>query len=111
MKLENTSQNGTLIVKPSSPRLDAAAAIPFRQQLDTLLNEQTTSLILDLSNVTFVDSSGLGCLINVLKKLGPRASLRLASVHENVMSLFELTRVDRVLSIHPDVDAALASIN
>jgi anti-sigma B factor antagonist len=80
----------------------------LKDYLLTLLDNGTKCLVLDLSEVRFVDSSGLGALLSGLKNAGMR-DIRyiLAGLQPRVQSMFELTRLHRVFEIHPGIDEAL----
>ncbi|HSO67421.1 MAG TPA: STAS domain-containing protein, partial [Desulfatirhabdiaceae bacterium] len=62
---------------------------------------------LDLTYVEFIDSSGLSVLISVLKTLAGKGELLLCSISNTVMSLFKLTRMDRIFKIYDSVEEAL----
>lgn len=80
-------------------------------QFQTRLRELTTPLVvLDLSGVPYMDSSGLGAILNAFvsaQKNGRKVVL--ASVNERILALLQLTKVDTILKIHPDVPTALAN--
>ena len=63
-------------------------------------------VVLDLSRVTFVDSSGLGAIVAAMKMLAPDRRLDLAGLQTNVERVFRLTRMDTVFVIHADAGAA-----
>jgi anti-anti-sigma factor len=72
-----------------------------------LRDAATTTTIVDLSGVPYVDSAGLGVLVNSYvshQRNGRR--LILAGVPERVMSLLKMTRVDQIFEMHADTDAA-----
>lgn len=95
-----------LVIAPQFDRLDAMVAAEFRREVvQHLVNQRC--VVLDLSQVTFVDSSGLASLVSVLKALPEGATLRLARVHANVHSLLRLTRLLKVFSTFPTVPEAL----
>jgi anti-sigma B factor antagonist len=86
----------------SSPRLRDAAV---RQLL-----AGDREVVLDLTGVEFIDSTGLGVIVAVLKRartLG--ADLRLVIGRQRVLAPFRITGVDALLPIHDDLDAALAA--
>jgi anti-sigma B factor antagonist len=63
-----------------------------------------THIVVDLGQVTFIDSSGLGALISALKATRQAGGdLRIADVPEQVMTVLRLTNLDRVLRVHPTV--------
>jgi anti-sigma B factor antagonist len=68
-------------------------------------------VVVDLSQVSYIDSSGIASLVEALQaasKGGTRLSL--AAVSPQALRVFELARLDRVFTIHPDLDAALAAV-
>ncbi|NKB16715.1 MAG: STAS domain-containing protein [Sphingomonadales bacterium] len=64
-----------LLVRPQFRRLDAAAAIEFRNKVGDHM-EGRQLVVMALGNVDFVDSSGLGCLISLFKRLPPGGAMR-----------------------------------
>ena len=73
-------------------------------ELEALIDADARLLVLDLSDVTFIDSSGLGALIAGLKATRRAGGdLRIAQVPEQVMTVLRLTNLDRVLRAHPTV--------
>jgi anti-sigma B factor antagonist len=64
-------------------------------------------VVLDLSSVNFLDSSGLGAVVAVMKLLLPGRKLELAGLTPTVEKVFRLTRMDSVFIIHPAVPGAL----
>jgi anti-anti-sigma factor len=68
-------------------------------------------LILDLSETPYMDSAGLGLIMNYyVSAEGSGRKLLLASVNERVVSLLEMTKVDKVLKSYPTVETAEASL-
>lgn len=99
------SSNATVL------KLDGPLVITHLFQFQTALRAQTApKVVLDLSNVPYMDSSGLGAILNayVSAKKNGRA-LVLAGVNDRVNALLQLTKVDAVLKIYPDVDSAGAA--
>ena len=101
MKLESERVDGALVVHVREARIDAAVAIRFKDQMREILQDPAPRVILDLSEVTFLDSSGLGAVVAVLKLVGPERALELASLTPMVEKVFRLTRMDQVFTIHP----------
>ncbi len=99
-------RGGALLVTPEGARLDAAAATAFRAEVGDRAQGRAV-VVLDLSAVTFVDSSGLAALISVLKRLAPGGALRLAAPGEAVRSLLKITRLEKIFPAFPDVEKAL----
>lgn len=66
-------------------------------------------LVLDLTDLEFLDSTGLGVIVGLLKRARTLGSdLRLVIARERVRAPFRVTGIDTLLPIHPDVDGALA---
>lgn len=81
--------------------LDHCSAPQIRQQLDDLLaDESIIHLVLDMENLTFMDSSGIGVLLGRLRKLNARGgSLSVKRMRPSVEKLFRLSGLDRVIGI------------
>jgi len=91
--------------------LDGTQAEAFRQEVDAALDEGVDTLLIDLKNITFVDSSGLGILVVVLKKVRAcNKEMYVCSINDQVKMLFELTSMDRVFEVLPDRDAFLEKV-
>nr|WP_320048257.1 STAS domain-containing protein [uncultured Desulfuromonas sp.] len=91
-------------------RLDAHNSSELKAQLLTLFEEGKVNIVIDLSPVRFIDSSGLGALVSGFKNASSReGGLKLCGLQSQVKSMFELTRLHRVFEIFPGTDEALAS--
>jgi anti-anti-sigma factor len=77
--------------------LDGAQAKELRQQVSASLASGQNFVMLDLADVNFIDSSGLGALIVALKMLrAAGGDLYLCSIAEPVKNLLKMTRMDRL---------------
>ena len=108
MELETVTKSDMLIVTANMPRIDAVIAVQFKDKMRDACSGGPARVVLDLAQIDFIDSSGLGAIVATMKLLAPDQKLELASLSENVNKVFRLTRMDSVFSIHDDVDAALA---
>ena len=106
--LEVRRERGVAVVAPTVGRLDASVAPAFRQAVLKLVEGGETRLVLDLARLEFLDSSGLGAMVSILKALGSKGSLAVTGVHGAVQSLFQLTRMDKVFVIAASADEAVA---
>jgi len=89
------------VVRPSGP-IDASTCGELRTTLDSLVQEGVLQLEVDLSDVTFIDSSGLGTLVGMFKTLRVGGGdLRLRGLTQTVKRVFQLTHLDRVFQILP----------
>lgn len=91
-------------------RLDASAAPAFKQNVLDVIGAGEPRLVLDLDGVEFIDSSGLGAMVGIRKSLGGLGALTLCNVSGSVLSLFRLTRMDKVFSIVADRDEAISRV-
>ena len=100
------------VLKAEGPRIDAMASIGFKAGLREAVQGGPPRVVLDLSDVDFIDSSGLGAIVAAAKLIAPAHRLELAALRPNVAKVFELTRMDRIFAIHatlqevPPADAA-----
>ena len=111
MRLQENKIADLLIVRPLEKRIDAATAMDFKQKMSEWINSGNRRIVLNLSEVDFMDSSGLGAIISSLKKIGDDGNMVICGVKETLMSLFRLTRMDRVFDIFPSEEEALKSLS
>src|SRR5438128_3539091 len=103
-----------------TPRKDHADVLPLKGEIDLHVSPSVTAslngmiekkperLVVDLSDVTYIDSAGLAALIGAMQKVeGYGGKFLLAGLQETVRSIFEISRLDQVFQIFPDADAAL----
>jgi anti-sigma B factor antagonist len=96
-----------LVVHAEQDRIDAAGAIQFKDKMRELTQNPSPRVVLDMSQVAFLDSSGLGAVVAVLKALGPDRKLELSGLTAAVQKVFRLTRMDSVFTIHDHVPDGL----
>ena len=90
------------IVKPEGI-LDGTKTDKFRQEINESVKAGANIVLVDFSDVTFMDSSGLGALVLSLKTVrSADAQLFVCSINEQIKMLFELTSMDRVFEIFVD---------
>jgi anti-sigma B factor antagonist len=91
-----------------SGEIDIATAPSLREKLHNLLAEGRSSLIIDLDEVTFLDSTALGVLVGVLKRARTEGGeLRIVSNQPRVRKVFEITRLDSAFDLCTSVDDAV----
>lgn len=109
MDLKDRQQDDVLIIECRDENLDASNVRAFREDMQRLMKDRH-QVVLDMSHMKFVDSSGLGALIACLRDANARkGDFRLGAMPRPIRALFELMRMHRVFSIHDTVDAAVAS--
>ncbi len=92
----------TLCLTVHTPRLDAASARDFKKACEELWAPGIECLAIDLREVQFLDSSGVGALLSVYKKLpADKPSVKLLNVQPAVQTVIELLRLHRIFTIVP----------
>lgn len=82
----------------------------LKQKVLEALEEGERKLLVDFSNTGYIDSSGLGALVSLSKKIRESGGeLKLAGLNEDLMSLFELTKLDTLFTIVRSPEEAIAS--
>ena len=90
--------------------LDAFSEATFRKVLSKCIDEGPKHLILDLSQIDFVDSSGLGALVQLVKKAQTlEGTLQIVS-NPRVTQTVKLVRLEKFLSLQPSVDEAVKNV-
>lgn len=110
MLLDSRQLHDTALIRLREARLDAAIAIAFKEEFRTHLSPDVRRVVLDLSGVSFLDSSGLGALVAVLKLAGTRRAFALAGLTDPVAKVLRLTRMDTVFRIFPTAGSALEEL-
>lgn len=111
IKLTQEKINYTLVVRING-RLGAASVRDYRDDLISIVDSAEKSIVLNLAGVEFIDSSGLGLLVSLLKHAREHdATLNLCNLTPQVKSLFELTRMTRIFSIYNTEEMALQSVD
>ncbi|MEO0521178.1 MAG: STAS domain-containing protein, partial [Cyanobacteria bacterium P01_A01_bin.116] len=109
-QVDMVSVESTVQVLSPSGILDSTKAEAIRTQVDSALADGTKTLLMDLKDTTFVDSSGLGILVSVLKRVRTnRCEMYVCAINPQVKMLFELTSMDRVFTIFENREAFEAS--
>lgn len=100
MNLQTEHQGEIILIRVMDDRIDAASAIQFKERMREIVATPSMRVVLDMSNVGFLDSSGLGAVVSVMKALGPIRRLELSGLTPTVEKVFRLTRMDSVFIIH-----------
>lgn len=92
------------IVQPSGI-LDGIRGNQLRREISDVVATGADIVLIDLKDVNFIDSSGLGSLVSAMKTVrSVGGKLFICSVNDQVRMLFELTKIDRVFEIFTDRD-------
>jgi anti-sigma B factor antagonist len=96
-------------VLPLKGEIDLHVSPSVTASLNAMIEKKPRRLVVDLSEVTYIDSAGLAALIEAMQKVeGYGGKFLLAGLQETVRSIFEISRLDQVFQIFPDVRAAVA---
>lgn len=107
--LEVAERDGRAVLTVQG-EIDVYTAPRFRERLIELVNEGHVQVVVDLSGVEFLDSTGLGVLVGGLKRLRSHdGDLVIACDEARIVKVFEITGLTKVFSIHESVDDAIAS--
>jgi len=109
MDLQSEAVGEVVVARIRGDHLDAGTVEDFKAAAAPVL-EQSRKVVLDLSALQFVDSSGIGAIISCLRKLNGRGGdLKLCGLSKAVRSLFELVRLHRIFEICQTSGEAVAS--
>ncbi len=107
MNLQTIRRGAVGVVHLSGEHLDASNANEFKQHMGPLI-ERNPKLVLDLSEIRFMDSSGLGAILSCLRRVNAAGGeLRLCGMTRPVRALFELVRMDCIFEIFDTEEEAV----
>jgi anti-sigma B factor antagonist len=102
------TEGGVTVVAPTG-RLDVAGAPALKDAISDVAKNGPPKVVIDMEGVSFVDSTGLGSVIAVLKQIrNRRGELRLAAPNQQVRVVLELTTLDKVFPYFATLEEALA---
>ncbi|PKG75754.1 anti-sigma factor antagonist [Shewanella sp. GutCb] len=96
------------IIQVNEGRFDAKLAPAFREQIALIKGNIREQLVLDLGQVRFMDSCGLGAVMGAYKMLS-NIKISIVNPQKTVIDLLKLTRMDKLILSHPTIEDALAS--
>src|SRR5216110_1278751 len=101
------SQTGSNVL-PLKGEIDLHVSPSVTASLNEMIDKRPQRLVVDLSDVSYIDSAGLAALIGAMQRVeGYGGKFALAGLQETVRSIFEISRLDQVFQIFPDANAAL----
>ncbi len=111
MELETERQGDTLIAKTDG-RVDGANAREFQSALEAAIDDNESTVILDMERLSYISSAGLRVILLTAKSLqGRNAKFAVCSLSESIQEVFEISGFDKIISIHPSQAEALAAFN
>lgn len=97
-----------IAVLTATKRIEGRSRVTAREQIDTLLEDGDTRMILDLSLLDRIDSSGLASVVSAFRRArGLDGDLYLCGLNDRLQNIFELTLLSDVIPIYPDRELAL----
>lgn len=102
MQIDSQRNDSVLLLTVDAERIDAASAVQFKDQFREAVLAHSGRVLIDLTKVNFIDSSGLGAMVAARKIVADR-ELELACLSETVKKVFRLTRMEQVFVIHETV--------
>lgn len=111
LEFSYTIHNQVLIITPQGEKLDATNASAFKEKvLDLIRQTGLVKLVVDLSYVQFIDSSGLGAFLTIQRTLNKQeGALKLANLNKSIQTIFEIVSMHRILDIFPIAEDAVKS--
>jgi anti-sigma B factor antagonist len=102
---------GDIPIVAVSGEVDVYSAPALKDNITELLQSGVTTLIVDLSGVAFLDSTGLGALVEARAATSDAGgSLPIVCSQERILKLFTITGLDGVFTIHPTIGDAVAAL-
>ncbi|HEY1582955.1 MAG TPA: STAS domain-containing protein [Chthoniobacterales bacterium] len=97
-------------VLPLEGEIDLHVSPQIGTSLSNLVAAKPSAVVVDLSKVTYIDSSGLAVLIEAMQNIeGYGGTFALSGLQDGVRPIFEIARLDQVFRIFPDRDSALGA--
>ena len=110
MKKGRTPRQNRSKLLPLKGEIDLHVSPSVTASLNAMIDKKPQRLVVDLSSVTYIDSSGLATLIGAMQRVeGYGGKFLLAGLQGTVCDIFENVRLDQVFQIFPDAAAALGA--
>ena len=99
MDVKSSQQDGVTVFQVTG-EINISSSPELRKAFE---KESAKKIVIDLEKVTYIDSSGLATLVEILKKTKSQSGgLGLAGMSDKVKSLFEITKLDKLFGIYPN---------
>ncbi|MBF0566275.1 MAG: STAS domain-containing protein [Nitrospirae bacterium] len=107
MEIELGNYKGTSVIVLSG-EIDMYTSPKLREKLLHLVKKEATPVIVDLSKVTYIDSSGIATFVESFKRMKSyEGKLQLVSIPDRVMNIFNFSKLDKVFEMYGSVEDAL----
>jgi anti-anti-sigma factor len=113
MEIMHTTENGVLVITPQTESLDANDAREFKEKvIELIASNDKQKVVFDLQFLQFIDSSGLGTLLSVLRILHSKGGeLKLARMSKPIRTMFELVSMHKIFEIFNSTEEAVRSFD
>jgi len=103
-------RNDELLIIKCEGRLDAKVAQSFKEEIKNNISQGAKNTVVNLSNVSFIDSSGLGSLVACLRAANEQeGDVKLCGLNPEIKMIFEITKLYQVFDIFQNEDTAIHS--
>jgi len=110
MRIQEKCVDDIAILTFSGDLIGEPETMKVREKVHSLIAEGINKVVIDLGDVSYINSAGLGCLISVhTSLLNAKGNLKLARIGKKVKSIFVITQLIKVFDTHETVDRAIAS--
>lgn len=110
MQIKQAEKSGVLVCYMSG-EIDINTAPEVKKSFDKLINDKKEKLVINLKDVSYVDSSGLATLVEILKGLRSYGGkLKLCNLSTKVKNLFEITKLEKLFDIAQDEEEAVQAL-
>jgi anti-sigma B factor antagonist len=110
MKINRDEQNGITIIQPKGKITIGEGDVLLREEITKLLAEDKKKLVLDLGEVSYMDSAGVGELVSVYTSVKNRGGeLKLAALTKKIKDLLSITQLMTIFDTYETLEEALAS--
>jgi len=107
IRIQTRAEGPVTVAKIETDSLETGNVNEFRAAMAPIL-DRAPHLVVDLSSIEFMDSTGLGAMLSCLRSVKAKeGTLRLFNLSSEVTQLFEMVMMDRVFEVYPDEAAAI----
>jgi len=111
MQVNQAEKNGVLVFYMSG-EIDINTAPQVKKTFDRVIANKSEKVILNFKDVTYIDSSGLATLVEILKGLRSYGGkLKLSNLSTKVKNLFEITKLEKLFDIVPEEEEAVKGLS
>ncbi len=110
MHIDIQDNNSHIIAIPRGKSIDASVADEFKKKMLDIVNSKSPFIVLDVRDVSFIDSTGLGALISVYKAIDKDQTLVLCNISEGIQSIFKMTKLDQFFTLFSSKESAFKTL-